>query len=974
MRPERKKKADKTSVAISFAVHAAVVGGITYWAAKSGKLDPVLKWMDLVAAKKEEKQKEEPKPPEPTQPQQQQPNVPPPPGGPARSATVSAAPPGAPPAMGGTFFTAPKRPPGQGITGGGVFGGTGTNTASLAPTMAASKLAPAPALGPAIVAVAAAPAPTKLPPPPSLSFTARPTTIAQVFQERQKAKSVTDAIGSEQIARTAGGDAGDIVSKVTGTSVVEGKFVVVRGLSDRYNNTTLNGAELPSADPYRKAAQVDLFSASQIDQIVTTKTFTPDQRGDFTGASVNIITKSFPEKRFMTLQAGTSYNTQASLSDRFLTYRGGGLDWAAMDDGSRQLPDALKNTPPAAVGANSAQLIREFKSTQFGPTRGSSPLNQSYAFSMGDTLNFLDRPFGFMAGANYNRSYSFFENGVNDRYDSRLNPRTKFKDSRSIEDTGWGAVANFAWAPFPGQELAFNFLHNQSAEDMVRQQEGFDFTTGNSADTITHVNTLHYTERQLHTFQFKGRHALPWLAGLGDAKLDWLTALSNTSQEEPDLRFFNYYSADNGIGGLAYYFDNSLPAPNKPTRYFRNLDEDNLNAKLDLTLPLPWFAGREAELKTGWFQSSSQRAFTERTFTYDGTAGWDTVGDPNVYLNNLAARTLSSPFGNQRYNGTSDSSAVYLMFDVPLTDRLRFIGGARQESTDIRITNNGVPSKPLLADDTLPAFGLVFSLTPQMNFRLNYGKTIARPTFREIADYESYDPSGDEIFVGNPDLQRTVVDNYDARWEWFPRPGEVLSIGAFYKQLDKPIEKYLRSLDGGKISSVNREKATVYGLEFEARKTLDFIDPLLDRWSLGGNFSYIQSEVPLTDVELFNKRSANPATPATRPLYDQSPYIANLDLGYDNPRGGTSASLTLNMIGERIYIALGKGPDIYEQPPMTMDFVMTQKLRPGMKLKFTVKNLTDPTFKRTYGADQGAPIYSASRKGRTIGLTLSMDL
>lgn len=970
MRRERKKKADKTSAAISFAVHTALIGGVTYWAAKSGKLDPVLKWMDLVAAKKEEKQKEEPKPPEPTQ-TQPQPNVPPPPGGAARSATVSAAPPGAPPAMGGTFFTAPKRPPGQGITGGGVFGGIGTNAAPTAPTIAALKLAPAPTPGPAIVA--AAPAPAKLPPPPPLSFTARPTTIAQVFQERQKAKTVTDAIGSEQIARTAGGDAGDIVSKVTAASVVDGKFVVVRGLSDRYNNTTLNGAELPSADPYRKAAQVDLFSASQIDQIVTTKTFTPDQRGDFTGASVNIITKSFPEHRFMTLSVGSSYNTQASLSDRFLNYRGGSLDWAAMDDGSRQLSDALKNTPPSSVAANSAQLIREFKSSQLGPTRGSSPLNQSYAFSFGDTLNFLGRPFGFMAGANYNRSYSFFEGGVNDRYDSRLNPRTKFKDSRSIEDTSWGAVANFAWAPFPGQELGFNFLHNQSAEDMVRQQEGFDFTTGNSADTVTHANTLHYTERQLHTFQFKGRHALPWLAGLGDARLDWLTALSNTSQDEPDLRFFNYYSADDGLGGRAYYFDNSLPAPNKPTRYFRNLDEDNLNAKLDLTLPLPWFGGREAEMKTGWFQSSSQRTFSERTFSYDGTAGWDTVGDPNTYLNNLAARTLSSPFGNQRYAGTSDSSAVYLMFDLPLTDRLRFIGGARQESTDIRITNNGVASKPLLADDTLPAFGLVLSLTPQMNFRLNYGKTIARPTFREIANYESYDPSGDEIFVGNPDLQRTVVDNYDARWEWFPRPGEVLSIGAFYKQLDKPIEKYLRSLDGGKISSVNREKATVYGLEFEARKTLDFIDPLLDHWSLGGNFSYIQSEVPLTDVELFNKRSANPATPSTRPLYDQSPYIANLDLGYDNPRSGTSASLTLNMTGERIYIALGKGPDIYELPPMTMDFVVTQKLRPGMKLKFTVKNLTDPTFKRTYGADAGAPIYSASRKGRTIGLTLSAN-
>lgn len=966
MRRERKKKADKTSAAISLAVHAAIIGGVTYWAAKSGKLDPVLKWMDLVAPKKEEKQKEEPKPPEPIQPQQQ-PNVPPPPGGPARAATVSAAPPGAPPAMGGTFFTAPKRPPGQGITGGGVFGGTGTNTSPAAPTIAVPKAPPAPTPGPMVIAPPVVKAP---PPPPPLASFARPSTIAQVFQERAKAASAQDAIGSEQIAKSAGGDAADVMAKVTGTSVVDGKFMVVRGLSDRYNNTTLNGAELPSADPYRKAAQVDLFSASQIDQIVATKTFSPDQRGDFTGGAVNIITKSFPERRFMTLSLGSSYNTQASLSDRFLVSRGGDTDWAGLEDGTRALPDKFKGVPPTAVAPNSAALIKEFKNTQFAATRGSSPMNQSHAFSFGDTLNFLGRPFGYFAGGNYAKSYSFYENGTNDRYDSALNPKTKFKDTRAIEDVNWGAVMNLAWAPLPEQELGFNFLYNQSAEDMARQQTGFDFTTGNSPDTTTHVNTLHYTERHLHTFQLKGRHALPWL---GDARLDWLTSLASTSQDEPDLRYFNYYSADNGLGGLAYYFDNSLPAPNRPTRYYRNLEEDNQNVKLDFTLPVRWWGGRTAEFKSGVFQSTSERKFTERTFTYDGTAGFDTVGDPNAYLDNLAARTLSSPFGNQQYTGTSDSSAVYLMFDVPLTERLRLIFGARKETTDIRITNNGTPSKPLQADDMLPAFGAVFQLRPDMNLRLNYGKTLARPTFREIANYESYDPSGDEIFVGNPDLERTLIDNFDARWEWFPRPGEIVSLGAFYKKLDKPIEKYLRSLDGGKISFVNRTEATLYGLEFEMRKRLDFVDPLLDQFTLGGNFSYIHAEVPLTPTELFNKRSVNPATPTTRPLYDQSPYIANLDLSYDNARSGTSASLQFNMTGERIYIALGKGPDIYEHPPATLDFVFTQRMRPGLKLKLTARNLTDPEFKRTYGPDAGGQIYSSTRKGRTLGASVTLD-
>lgn len=962
----KKDPTQKTSVAIAVAAHVVVGLLVFVWAAKTGRLDPMLHVIGLISTKKKEEKREEPKPPPPTEQPAQPSNLPPPPGGAARAATASRAAIGAPPPMGGSFLTAPVRPAGR-TNFGGVFGGTGTNISVTAPARVAPIAAPVAAPVAAATAIAAPKAP---PPPPPLATLARPSTIAQVFQERAKAAAAQDAIGSEQISKSAGGDAADVVAKVTGTSVVDGKFMVVRGLSDRYNNTTLNGAELPSADPYRKAAQVDLFSASQIDQIVTTKTFTPDQRGDFTGGAVNIITKSFPERRFFTFSLGTSYNTQANLSDRFLVSKGGDSDWAAIDDGTRALPAAVAAVPPAAVGANSARLIREFRNTQFAPTRDGSPLNQSYSFSLGDTLNFLGRPFGFFAGGNYGKSYSFYENGTNDRYDSAQNPKTKFTDARAIEEVNWGAVMNLTWAPLPEQEIGFNFLYNQSAEDMVRQQQGFDYTTGNSADTITHLNTLHYTERHLHTFQLKGRHGLPWP---GNARLEWLTSLSATTQDEPDLRYFNYYSADDGLGGRAYYFDNSLPAPNKPTRYFRDLAEDNQNVKLDLTVPFRIWDGREAEFKTGAFQSTSERQFHERTFTYDGSSGFDTQGDPNHYLDNPAARSLSSPFGNQSYRGLSDVTAAYLMLDAPVTERLRLILGVRQETTDIRITNNDVASKPLQASDTLPALGLVYRLTAGANLRLNYGKTIARPTFREIANYESYDPSGDEILIGNPNLERTLVDNYDVRWEWFPRPGEVLSLGGFYKKLDKPIEKYLATLDGGKISYVNRTVATLYGWEFEVRKQLDFIDPLLAPFTLGGNFSYIHAEVPLTSVELFNKRSLVPGTPPTRPLYDQSPYIANLDLSYDNARSGTSASLLFNLTGERIYITLGKGPDIYEQPPATLDFVFTQRLRPGLKLKFTARNLTDPIFKRTYGAEESGKVYSANRKGRTLGLSLTLD-
>ncbi len=957
--PRVKANSTKTSVTLSVIFHTVIVLLIVLFAAREGMLGRRLKKIAVVIVPKEKKPdppKAPPTPPatppkeevEPKKPDQPPPvaNTAPPPM--MRPGAVNAPPAAAPPAFVFTDGAKTMQP---------STGGTVVRAIPGVPPVTAK--APPPVTT----------RPTSTPGTATFGSSTNSGSVAKLLETRQKAAAVTDAIGAEQISRSVGNDAGDLVTKMTATTVVDGKFTVIRGLSDRYNNTTLNGGELPSADPYRKAAQVDMFNASQIEKIVTTKTFTPDQRGDFTGGAVNIVTKSFPDRALYSFSAGMSYNTQATLNERFLSYHGGATDAFGMDDGARALPSALRS-PGALTPATSAALLREFKSTQFAPTSGGSPLNQGFAASLGNTISVFGKPFGYFAGVNYSRNYSFYENGINARYDSRLNPRTAFTDSRAIEDVNWGSVVNLALQVDPEHELNFNFLYNQSSEDMARQQQGSDYTTGNDPSTITHINTLHFTERHLHTFQFRGKHRFIELL---DARLDWLASFSNTTQDEPDLRYFNYYSAPDGLGGTAYYFDNSLPAPNRPTRYFRQLEEDNRNLKLDLTLPFRQWHWQESEFKIGVFQSKSERTFGERTFTIDGSAGFDTAGDPNNYLNPAFPRTLSSPFGNQNYRGSLAVQAAYAMLDVPLLDKVRFIAGVRLETTDLKIINNGLPSKPLKANDKLPAVGLVWSVTTNMNLRLNYGSTLARPTFREIASYESYDPMGDEIFVGNPDLQRTLIDNFDVRWEWFPRPGEVLSIGAFYKDLQGPIEKYLRTLDGGKISFVNRSEAKVYGVEFEARKSLDFLEPNLANFTFGGNFSLIQSEVPLTDIELFNKRSADPSTSATRPLYDQSPYVLNLDLSYDNRRLGTSATLQYNAAGERIYIALGKGPDIYEQPPGTLDFVLTQKLSRHLKMKLTARNLSDPVFKRTYGADKSGPIYSAHHKGRTFGLSLSLD-
>lgn len=988
MRPERKKKADKTSVAISVAVHTVLIGGVAYWAAKSGTLDPVLKWMDLVAAKKEEKQKEEPKPPEPTQQTQPQPNLPPPPGGAARSATVSAAPPGAPAAMGGTFFTAPKRPPGQGITGGGVFGGTGTNTAATAPTvMTGPKLAPVVA---PVTSVVAAPVPKKLPPPPPLASVAKPTTIAAVFEQRAKATAVTDAIGSEQISKSVTSDAGDVVAKVTGTTIVEGKFVVVRGLSDRYTSTTLNGADVPTADPYRKSVQLDLFPTAMIDSIVVSKTFTPEQPGGFTGGAIDIVTKSFPARGFTSLNFGVAYNTQASLNSKFLAYGGGSRDWLGMDDGTRALPEAVraalntKTIPGINNPANAARLsslTSQFSSTQLAPGSSGAPLNSSFGVSLGDTLNFLGQPFGLFTSLNYSRSFSFYENGINNRYVSGGAPLTtdfkaQLSDTKATEEASWSTAVNLAWRPLPEHEFSFNFIYNQTAEDVSRVLTGFH---NNQPGTVFTTTALHFTERHLQNFQLKGKHHVPDT----NIRFDWLASNATTSQEEPDLRYFSYFRESSGN----YFIDTSLD-PKYPARFFRLLEEENRNLKADLVVPWLLPSGRELELKFGAFLSLSERNYNEVRFDLrtDNTGSVPT--DPNGYIRLTVPPGGTAPVylqpvdGYTKYKGEQTIQAKYAMATLPVSDDVTLLGGARYETTQLDLTTmyqTYTPGAPTLApvksaiqaNDLLPAAGFIWRLGKEMNLRFNFGQTIARPTYREIASVAAYDFVGGELLRGNPSLKRTTIDNLDLRWEWFPRPGEVLSASVFHKQLTNPIERF--SPDADSLTYINTPEATLYGVELELRKKLDFVDPLLADFSLGANYTWIQSEVEVRPDVLFSKRQFDPNTPITRPLYDQSPYIFNADLSYDNARTGTSLSLVYNIAGERLYAVHNTLPDIYEQPVHSMDFVWSQRLRPGMKLKLSVRNLFDPLHTRTQTVNEQPLIYSANRKGRTVGLSLAYD-
>ena len=980
-RKSREKK-DRTSIIISLVLHGVLIGGVAFWAYKTGKFEQMRQAvLQYVRPEKKQEKKEEPiqqKAPAPKLPPINQ-GMPPANSGGTRRAVAS----DAPAAAGDTFFQDTRRqvqgPPTSGL---------GTSTGS-APTK--------------VISLPAVPKPAFRP------VTA--STIKELLIERAKDAAAIEAFGSEQISRTGVSDAGAIINKVSGASVVDGKFAVIRGLSDRYVTTTLNGAEIPSADPYRRSASLDLFPAQIIHKVVVAKTFTPDQPGTYTGGGINIVTKSFPEKPFLSLSLGSAYNTQTSGQDNFLTYRGGGLDWAGTDDGTRALPGAIAD--PALIVPNAPftsgprtsptygqtiaqaeklqSLTREMGITQFAPTRDAPPLNQNFSLATGDTTHMFGKPLGVFAGMNYRRDFSLYENGISRRYAPGPVPgefaiRNDYTDTRAVDGVNWAGMVNLAYQPLENHEFGFNFLYNQNSENLARQQVG---TSLDDPGGRFFLNRMHFTERNLNTFQIKGAHRVPEVAGI---RLDWLAALSQTTQQEPDTRFFNFLEE----GGTIQLGKASVPDPKEPTRYFRNLHENNRNLKMDMTVPFRQWAGNEGEFKLGLFDSLSDRTFLDREVYYKGDAGFD--GDPNSFLtsDNLGFTATTNKTNGRisydwsRYIQTRDSSYIadsafaagYLMFDVPLVETVRLIGGVRYEMSDLgvdsrsylanTITGKSTNSSALNQADLLPAAGLVYSFRKDMNLRLSYSQTIARPSFRELAGYRSYDPILDTLLDGNPNLRMSAIQNYDLRWEWFPRPGELLGVSLFYKDLKNAIERRFVTIDAEIITFANRETANVIGIELEARKNLDLLDPLLNFFSIGANLSLIQSGVALTGEELSAKLPRVPGTKSTRSLYDQSPYILNLDLSYDNPLSGTSASVIFNTSGPRITIASLNTEDIFEQPSPTFDFVLSQKISRRMAVKFSARNLWDPQIERTYG-EKSDLLYSLFRRGRTFGLSLAYE-
>ncbi len=814
---------------------------------------------------------------------------------------------------------------------------------------------------------------------------------------KKKSAKVVDGISHEAMSRSGAGDAASAAKKVTGVSVQGGKYVYVRGLSDRYSKTMLNGMELPGLDPNRNSVQMDLFPSNLLENMAITKSYSPDLPANFTGGLIDLRTKDFPDKFTFNYSSSVGFNPQANLNDDFLTIRKKKGDELGMGAGSRQIPRAVQNEEvPEGLFDNDELLgiqTRSF-SKDLTPVRRSSGLDHSHSLSFGDQKKFLGNQLGFVAGITYSKGFEHYRGGERNIYqlpgpnnkEEGLSEEKILSDERGKKDVQWGAIADLTYKFSSQHKIGGLYMHNQNGSGTARQLQGRIPEDEQNENYRFHTRTRSYQQRSIQNFQLRGEHVFP---ALSDLKVEWRGSRTRSTQKTPDLSYFsNTYILSGTENGTEPDTSYSIrPSEySEPMRFYRDMEESNTDLKLDISLPFQ-FQGRKAKVKAGVSRTSKERTFDQQRYNFSSYNA-DFNGDPSAYFSDANMQVGNYQEGfvyvqdasakRDDYYGEQTVSAAYALFDVKPTERLRVNTGARVERTRI-LTRSRDPDLPvgrIAKTDLLPSLNLTYSLEENMNLRGGYSRTIARPSFREFAPYSSFDFTGGLIRTGNDELDRTLVDNYDLRWELFPNPGEILSASVFAKDFHKPIERVTKPKAAHtEITWQNVDRAFLYGAEIQARKSLSFIDTTLRNISFGANFTYIRSKVDLSEARLRELEAYNPDQEGTRDMYGQAPYIVNAFLDYENEDLGLHGNISYNMTGPRLVIVSNGGtPNVYDQPDPQLDLKLGKDLGEHFNIGIQVENILNPADRSTQSFGGEEYVFSSYRTGRRYSLSIGYSI
>jgi hypothetical protein len=780
-----------------------------------------------------------------------------------------------------------------------------------------------------------------------VTATMKKESSASLLLTQKNAATVSDGISSESIRKTPDRSTSDVLKRISGASIQENKFAVIRGLNDRYNAAYINGAPLPSSESDRKAFSFDIFPANMLDNLVILKTATPDLPGEFAGGVIQVNTKSIPEEKFQSFTIGGGYNTIATGKEK-VTYKGGKYDWIGLDDGNRALPKSIPgNSVHDLTIPNQGELAKTFEfdwslnSKKFAPNT-----NMQYAFGW-NKKNEKNRQFGIVAAANYNRTNIYNETNRNSfEVTTGVTPvqKNEYLDKNYISQTMAGVLANLSLKWNDNNQLGFKNVLSVNSDDRVVGRTGItDKSTDGSATVKS--NLRWFTSNQIYTGQIIGDHFMP----KSKFKLNWVGSYSRIQRDIPNMRRSVYVNADPNDPNSKFELSTGTSLSTSGSMFFAKNIENMYSFKVDGTLPFEIGKNLKNELKLGGFTQYRERTFFARSLAYDwyGAENLAIKGLPlsevytikNMGVNGFRLDEITKP--SDSYTASSNLFAGFLMLDNKFKKNLRLIWGVRAEQFQQKLTavkqagdTIRLNNPPVL--DILPSANFIWSMTEKQNLRLSYSNTLNRPEYRELAPFAFFDFTTAFTLSGNEKLTRAKIQNFDFRYELYPGKGQIVSASVFNKQFDNPIETISDAALENQITYQNVKSATNYGVELEVKFILASLlnadsSKFLNNLTLFSNLAIIRSSVDLSGV----------SGAVDRPLQGQSPYVFNAGINYQHPETELSFALNANQVGQRIFIVGNQAtPNIWENSRMFLDFQVTKSfVKKKLEVKLNVQNI-----------------------------------
>lgn len=765
---------------------------------------------------------------------------------------------------------------------------------------------------------------------------------------RKESDSVVDVLGAEQMSRSGDSQAASALSRVTGLTIVDGKYVYVRGLGGRYTSILLNGSQLPSPDPTRRVIPLDLFPTNVLQSIVVQKSYTPDLPGEFGGGTIRLLTKGIPEGFVGSVSLSTSYDADAKA--RGVTSKSYATDVTSYDQDHRKLPTPLASYAQArrdidgSLDSGDRERLGESFTTSYQVRERRLEPNLGFKATFGDRFSLLNRPSGYLTSLLYQHEYDHDAYELN-RYSlsgGELGDAIKSVQTKAVTRTiRTGGLFGFGVELIPGHEVLYQGLVTRKAQDMVQQKEVI------TPDDHKRSTLAQWREQELIFHQFRGEHKLSPGFLLG-----WRYNRSFAEQYIPDRRSVSYLlEGDQWLLGDAAS-DNG--------REFRDLRDVATDMRIDLEVPLWQTEAVKAKGKIGYaFLKKDRQANINRyIFTGVNRLSEEIRQKPpeEIFVpENISPTGLSledTTLNTDAYRASQRIVARYAMVEMNFWDRVLVVGGARLEDSQQKVETFSLFSPEVTPDvadlsgkDWLPALNVTLKGKEAIQIRLGYSETLSRPDFRELSTAFYVDDEQDIDVKGNSGLTSATIKSYDLRFEWYPKPTRSLSLGLFYKEFSDPIEAIVVLGAGDNIQSyVNSKSAEVRGIEVEA--LWDLAGMALPEVSFGANVSFLDSRVTLPD----DIDQVSFMTHKTRSLQGLSDQIYNLFLSYDHKNWGMVTTLLYNRMGKRISGVGTSGlPDIYEKPRDVLDLVLKKELSETYSLSFKAKNLLNSPETQTQG-------------------------